>query len=162
MRKKRVYKKFHEADPRYDRIDIGRFINYVMKEGKRSTAERIVYDAFDPAGVAVSIGNWPGGAAQFGVRGNAPDPKDISVDSGVVKYELLQQDWIDPAIGQRWDRRHFIPNAQYKPVDNVPNAVKGVLLLQMTGPRTLKMETFPGKTAGEVNGFSANALSYER
>ncbi|OGZ53682.1 MAG: 30S ribosomal protein S7 [Candidatus Ryanbacteria bacterium RIFCSPLOWO2_01_FULL_48_26] len=47
MRKKRVYKKFYEADPKFDRIDIGRFINYVMEEGKRSTAERIVYDAFE-------------------------------------------------------------------------------------------------------------------
>ncbi len=47
MRKKRVYKKFYEADPRFERIDIGRFINYVMEQGKRSTAERIVYSAFD-------------------------------------------------------------------------------------------------------------------
>ena len=47
MRKKRVYKKFYEADLKFERIDIGRFINYVMEEGKRSIAERIVYDAFD-------------------------------------------------------------------------------------------------------------------
>ena len=47
MRKKRVYKKFYEADPQFGRIDIGRFINYVMREGKRSIAERLVYDAFD-------------------------------------------------------------------------------------------------------------------
>ncbi len=30
----------------YSRIDLGRFINYVMQDGKKSTAERIVYDAF--------------------------------------------------------------------------------------------------------------------
>ena len=47
MRKKRVYKKFYEADPRFERIDIGRFINYIMQEGKRSIAEKIVYEAFD-------------------------------------------------------------------------------------------------------------------
>ncbi len=29
----------------HDRIDLGRFINYVMQAGKKSTAERIVYDA---------------------------------------------------------------------------------------------------------------------
>ncbi len=46
MRKKRVYKKFHEPDLNYERIDLGRFINYVMKDGKKSIAERIVYDAF--------------------------------------------------------------------------------------------------------------------
>ena len=47
MRKKRVYKKHFTADSKYGRIDISRFINYVMKDGKKSTAERIVYDAFD-------------------------------------------------------------------------------------------------------------------
>ncbi|RJQ29555.1 30S ribosomal protein S7 [Candidatus Parcubacteria bacterium] len=47
MRKKRVYKKYHIPDMKYGRVDLGRFINYVMRDGKRSTAERIVYDAFD-------------------------------------------------------------------------------------------------------------------
>ena len=47
MRKKRVYKKYHAADTRYDRIDIGRFINSVMEDGKKSLAERLVYGAFD-------------------------------------------------------------------------------------------------------------------
>ncbi len=46
MRKKRVYKKYHQPDLQYSRIDLGRFVNYVMQDGKKSTAERIVYDAF--------------------------------------------------------------------------------------------------------------------
>jgi small subunit ribosomal protein S7 len=47
MRKKRVYKKYHTPDPVFERVDLGRFINYVMKDGKKSTAERVVYGAFD-------------------------------------------------------------------------------------------------------------------
>lgn len=47
MRKKRVYRKYHEPDIQYDRIDVTRFINYVMRDGKKSTAERLVYGAFD-------------------------------------------------------------------------------------------------------------------
>ena len=47
MRKKRVYKKYHTPDPMHGRVDLGRFINYVMKDGKKSTAERVVYGAFD-------------------------------------------------------------------------------------------------------------------
>jgi hypothetical protein len=47
MRKKRVYKKFHQPDVVHGRIELGRFINYVMKDGKKSTAEKLVYDAFD-------------------------------------------------------------------------------------------------------------------
>ena len=47
MRKKRVFKKFYEPDIAHGRVDLGRFINYVMRDGKKSVAERVVYDAFD-------------------------------------------------------------------------------------------------------------------
>ena len=47
MRKKRVYKKFHTPDVVHGRVEIGRLINYVMKDGKKSTAEKLVYGAFD-------------------------------------------------------------------------------------------------------------------
>ena len=47
MRKKRVYKKFYEPDGVHGRIELGRFINYAMKDGKKSTAEKLVYGALD-------------------------------------------------------------------------------------------------------------------
>ena len=47
MRKKRIYKKFHQPDFVFGRVELGRFINYVMKDGKKSTAEKLVYSAFD-------------------------------------------------------------------------------------------------------------------
>jgi len=47
MRKKRVYKKYHQPDAIHGRVELGRFINYVMKDGKKSTAEKLVYKAFD-------------------------------------------------------------------------------------------------------------------
>jgi small subunit ribosomal protein S7 len=47
MRKKRVYKKYHQPDVVHGRVELGRFINYVMKDGKKSTAETLVYGAFD-------------------------------------------------------------------------------------------------------------------
>ncbi len=47
MRKKRIYKKFHQPDVVFGRVELGRFINYVMKDGKKSTAEKLVYGAFD-------------------------------------------------------------------------------------------------------------------
>lgn len=46
MRKKRNYKRDHAPDLKYDNIAIGRFINQVMRDGKKSVAEKIVYDAF--------------------------------------------------------------------------------------------------------------------
>ncbi len=47
MRKKRVYKKHYKGDTKHARTDIGRLINYIMRDGKKSIAERVVYDAFD-------------------------------------------------------------------------------------------------------------------
>ncbi len=47
MRKKRVYKKYHKADVTHGRVEIGRFINCVMRDGKKSIAERLVYNALD-------------------------------------------------------------------------------------------------------------------
>ncbi len=47
MRKKRVYKKYHKPDSRYGRMDAGRFVGYLMKDGKRTLAERILDGAFD-------------------------------------------------------------------------------------------------------------------
>jgi small subunit ribosomal protein S7 len=47
MRKKRVYKKYYGPDAKFGRVDIGRFINYVMKDGKKSVAEKVFYDALE-------------------------------------------------------------------------------------------------------------------
>jgi small subunit ribosomal protein S7 len=35
------------ADPKYGDPTVARFINYIMRRGKKSTAESIVYDCFD-------------------------------------------------------------------------------------------------------------------
>jgi small subunit ribosomal protein S7 len=46
MRRKKAEKREYRPDYKYSRIDISRFINYIMEEGKKSTAEKIFYDAF--------------------------------------------------------------------------------------------------------------------
>lgn len=47
MRKKRNYKRDHKADVKYGSIAVARFINSIMRNGKKSIAEKVVYDAFD-------------------------------------------------------------------------------------------------------------------
>lgn len=47
MRGKPAPKRFIIPDPKYGNTVVAKFINYVMKEGRKATAERIVYDAFD-------------------------------------------------------------------------------------------------------------------
>jgi len=46
MRKKRNYKRDHAGDLKHGNIAVGRFINYLMEDGKKSVAEKIMYDAF--------------------------------------------------------------------------------------------------------------------
>lgn len=47
-RKARAYKRHPvDADSKYNSVKISKFINYIMERGKKSTAQRIVYDAFD-------------------------------------------------------------------------------------------------------------------
>jgi small subunit ribosomal protein S7 len=48
-RKKRVYKnkKFLKPDPKFGNIMLSRFINHIMLDGKKSVAQRIMYDALD-------------------------------------------------------------------------------------------------------------------
>ncbi len=47
MRKKRKYAKTHNPDIKYDSVAIGRFVNYLMERGKKSTAEKIIYQSLD-------------------------------------------------------------------------------------------------------------------
>lgn len=46
-RKARAYKKhLVAADHKFNSVKISKFINYIMERGKKTTASRIVYDAF--------------------------------------------------------------------------------------------------------------------
>jgi small subunit ribosomal protein S7 len=47
MRKKRNYKREIEPDIKHENLQIARFINYLMKDGKKSVAQKVMYDALD-------------------------------------------------------------------------------------------------------------------
>ena len=47
MRRKRKVKKDIQPDTVYNNTLVAKFINHVMKEGKKSTAQRVVYESFD-------------------------------------------------------------------------------------------------------------------
>ena len=46
-RRNRPERREVEPDSRYNNVDVQSFINRVMKDGKKSTATRVVYDAMD-------------------------------------------------------------------------------------------------------------------
>lgn len=47
MRKKRSYKRDFKPDFKYKSIAVSRFINYLMKNGNKSIAQKCLYDSFD-------------------------------------------------------------------------------------------------------------------
>jgi small subunit ribosomal protein S7 len=59
MRGKQAPKRKIKADAKYGSTVLAKFINYVMKDGKKSTAERVVYAAFDKIEVAIKANKIP-------------------------------------------------------------------------------------------------------
>jgi len=47
MRGKNAPKRQILVDPKFSNLQIAKFINYIMRRGKHSTAQKIVYQAFD-------------------------------------------------------------------------------------------------------------------
>jgi len=47
MRGKQAPKREIEGDIKYNDTDIAKFVNYIMQDGKKSTAQKVVYEAFD-------------------------------------------------------------------------------------------------------------------
>ncbi|MBU0646361.1 30S ribosomal protein S7 [Patescibacteria group bacterium] len=47
MRGKRAPKRQILPDPKFGNIHVAKFINYIMQDGKKTTAQKVVYDAFD-------------------------------------------------------------------------------------------------------------------
>ena len=47
MRKRRATKRDVLADPKYNSKVVTKLVNHIMKDGKKGTAQNIIYDAFD-------------------------------------------------------------------------------------------------------------------
>ncbi|MDP3995132.1 MAG: hypothetical protein Q8P78_00780, partial [bacterium] len=154
-------KSLRAAEPVGGKIDFdkpGRLVGSWFREGTDYRGEgadctyyechlAFAYNHIDPNWVRISVPdsgieesacNVCFGA--FGVKGNGPDPATITPESGLVKYELVG--------------RHDI--------ENIDSNVLGTMLGEMLAPRRIKVEIFPGKTAGEAAAFTSAAHLYER
>jgi len=98
------------------------------------------YRAENPA--IIEIGYDETGTV-YVIKGNSPDPATISVQSGLVKYELMNNRSQDPG------------NATYFKTE-------ATILVQIVDSRTIKMELFEGKTADEVSVFDSSAIQLYR
>jgi len=118
----------------------------------------IIPDYHDPTFMGVSIGTYsPGKEAQFAISRDAPDPKNIGVESGLVKYDLYQRDHT-LGDGGMWDR--FTPVKDLKGKTNGPS--QGCALFQLIEARKLKVEFTPGRACASSTAFTSAARLYIR
>ena len=47
MRRRRPEKRTINPDPKFNDLQISKFMNYLLTDGKKGIAEKILYDAFD-------------------------------------------------------------------------------------------------------------------
>lgn len=131
-------------------------------------------DFIDPSVFNISIGNYGtykpptasnqdfasvenSGAAQFMTLANAPDPAKVGQPTGLVKYELVQKQYLKPD-GSQWDNSSFVRGLKAAPL----GGVQATALVQLTDKRTLKFEIFRGLKATQVQGFDSGAQTYVR
>ena len=104
------------------------------------------------------------------MEGNKPDPADIDMESGPVKFVLKNLDhgpgpnvesgYITPSTGKWWDDKTLPENRSLVAVYRDDPA--GVLLVEMLEARTIRIEIFENKEPYEVSGFTDNAKIYIR
>ncbi|MGE3779671.1 MAG: hypothetical protein AB7F89_20945 [Pirellulaceae bacterium] len=153
-----------KAEPRFGQIDYdieGRLVGNWFREGSGGyPGDRrdprgywmghlaFAYDHVESTQIIVSIGDFDGRPKQFAVPGNAPDPAKVSAKDGLVKYDLVYA-----PFNSNGERIELPPQMR---------GVQGVLLAQLLQDRRLKIEVFPGKSAADVQAFTAGASTYER
>jgi hypothetical protein len=114
------------------------------------------YNHIDPTMVMVSIGTFQDRSGQFAVAGNGPDPADVTAGSGPVVYQLV--DWDYRVDGERWDRISYAAGIEATP----GTEASGIIAVELTGTRELRVEIVPGATPADFTGFGPDAVLYTR
>lgn len=105
-RKKRVYKnkKYLQPDPKFGNVALSKFINYIMYDGKKSVAQRIMYDALEL--ISEQTKNDPLMVFDTALRNVAPVLEVKARRVGGANYQIAQE--VRPArrdtLSMRWLR----------------------------------------------------------
>jgi small subunit ribosomal protein S7 len=86
MRKRRKFKRIQPHDPKFGNPLVGKFINHVMKDGKKTIAERIVYDAFSQ--IQKTAGGDPVRTFETAIANAAPILEVRSRRIGGANYQV--------------------------------------------------------------------------
>jgi len=116
----------------------------------------IAYDHYDSSNIKISIGDYEGKSRQFAVKGNSPNPKNIDIYTGNIKYELVEYDYYSNA--GKWNRISYAEGIHAKNSEEII----GVIMFKVLEKNSLQMEIFPRKTKDKVSYFSSAHRIYER
>ena len=116
MRRRRADKRDVIPDPKYKSATVSRFVNVVMKEGKKAVAERIVYKSFEI--LAEKTGKPALEAFQKALDNARPlleiKPRRIGGATYQVPIEVRQERGV--SIAMRW-LRNFARAKKGKPME---------------------------------------------
>ena len=86
MRGKPVAKRKIAADPKFNSVSIAKFINYVMRDGKKSVAQSVVYGAFDR--ISNKIKSDPLSVFEEAIRNISPNLEVKGRRVGGANYQI--------------------------------------------------------------------------
>mgnify|MGYP001560733679 CR=1 FL=1 len=89
MRKKRKYKKTHKSDSQFNSVAVGRFINYIMKGGEKSVAEKVLYKTFE--NIKKETEQEPLGIFEKAINNVSPMLEVISKRVGGANYQVPRE-----------------------------------------------------------------------
>ncbi|MBI1838942.1 MAG: 30S ribosomal protein S7 [Candidatus Colwellbacteria bacterium] len=102
MRRKRNYQREFKGDVVYGNVAVTRFINYLMEGGKKSTAEKVMYDAMKVVGVKLKA--EPLLVFEKAMENAAPVVEVSSRRIGGANYQIPQE--VSPGrkfiLASRW------------------------------------------------------------
>ncbi len=126
-------------------------------EGYSRTHLAIVPHHLQPSVYVASFGNFAGQFKQLVIKNKSPDPKNVTVGSGLVKYDLADFRLLK-ADGAQWDSMSFAKNPKVKILEGSASCA----LYQLLADRRLKVEVFPNTACSNVGGFTSRAVVYTR
>lgn len=126
-------------------------------EGYSRTHLAIVPNHLQPSVYMASFGNFAGQFKQLAIRNKNPDPKNVSVATGLVKYDLVEVRYTRED-GREWNGTEFTRNPKVKMLDGA----SGCVVYQLLADRRLKTEAFSNAACATVKGFTSRAIIYTR
>ncbi|HSX27303.1 MAG TPA: hypothetical protein VLG25_00825 [Patescibacteria group bacterium] len=120
-------------------------------------------DVYDPAHFRISIGSLYDKVQnqsdmQHVSQANAPDPKDVGVDTGMVKYDLVGWNYIK-SDGTQWDE---MGPAKGVTLRSNESRFYGCAVAQLMSAGELKFEVYSSKHCSNVSSFDSGAKTYTR